>query len=523
MPSTIRQLRVFLCHASQDKSIVRELQQQLADEGWIDPWLDEKKLHPGEDWRVSIEEAVESSDLVVICLSNNSVDKEGFVQKELRYAREIALEKPEGTIFLIPLRLEDCDVPRGLRFFQWADYFGEKKEQNYSELLDSFSIRRQQIVRREQERELRQAEEQEKIEKEERARREAEELATREAEELARRMALEIALKEEEERARNLILEKAKKDAFEKALEDAREKARLEAELYVQKEINEKKYKGSLTNFAPLKYLAVVSLLLIGLVFGISLVGLGQMGIGPLAKVATPTNLPSTNTPQPTDTPQPANTPTSTNTPILGTTPSPTTTPTPIINLEGPINNYLSNPTVTHTDWFDTLPDDNWSCASTNIPDGMLLINGSNSNCVRLKTFREGEGVLISFRLEEDSNFEFYFQDGLEQWNTNSYKRFGFATGPRNGTEASVWKGTSWIGARLQSTKPEIWYNLLLVMDEGPKFLLAVWEQDDPTKLIAYKGQFPQWSDVEWQLNILSFYGTVHFDNYAEISFSELK
>ncbi len=67
MPTTIQQLRVFLCHASQDKSIVRELQQRLADEGWIDPWLDEKKLRPGEDWRVSIAEAVETSDLVIIC------------------------------------------------------------------------------------------------------------------------------------------------------------------------------------------------------------------------------------------------------------------------------------------------------------------------------------------------------------------------------------------------------------------------------------------------------------------------
>ncbi|MBI5839508.1 MAG: toll/interleukin-1 receptor domain-containing protein [Chloroflexi bacterium] len=43
-------LRVFLCHASQDKPIVRELYQRLNAEGWIDPWLDEEKLLPGQDW-----------------------------------------------------------------------------------------------------------------------------------------------------------------------------------------------------------------------------------------------------------------------------------------------------------------------------------------------------------------------------------------------------------------------------------------------------------------------------------------
>jgi hypothetical protein len=39
-----RKLRVFLCHASQDKPIVRELYQRLLAVSWIDPWLDEEKL-----------------------------------------------------------------------------------------------------------------------------------------------------------------------------------------------------------------------------------------------------------------------------------------------------------------------------------------------------------------------------------------------------------------------------------------------------------------------------------------------
>jgi hypothetical protein len=39
-----KKLRVFLCHASQDKPIVRELFQRLFAEGWIDPWLGEDKL-----------------------------------------------------------------------------------------------------------------------------------------------------------------------------------------------------------------------------------------------------------------------------------------------------------------------------------------------------------------------------------------------------------------------------------------------------------------------------------------------
>src|SRR6266487_4274532 len=153
MPTTkpLRELRVFLCHASQDRPAVRQLYYRLADEGWIDPWIDEKKLLPGEDWRISIENAIESADVIIFCLSNHSVNKEGFVQKEIRYAREIALEKPEGTIFLIPLRLQDCDVPRGLRFFQWTNYFGEEKKQSYNDLLESLGTRLRQVLAREAE------------------------------------------------------------------------------------------------------------------------------------------------------------------------------------------------------------------------------------------------------------------------------------------------------------------------------------------------------------------------------------
>jgi len=36
------------------------------------------------------------------------VTKEGYIQKELRRVLDIALEKPEETIFIIPLRLEEC-------------------------------------------------------------------------------------------------------------------------------------------------------------------------------------------------------------------------------------------------------------------------------------------------------------------------------------------------------------------------------------------------------------------------------
>jgi hypothetical protein len=137
-----RNLRVFLCHASQDKPIVRELYQRLNTEGWIDPWLDEEKLLPGQDWDMEIEKAVEAADAVIVVLSNNSVSKEGYIQKELRFVLEMAFEKPEGTIFIIPLRLNDVEPPRRLRSWHYTDYFpAEHKAASYERLIASLRLR----------------------------------------------------------------------------------------------------------------------------------------------------------------------------------------------------------------------------------------------------------------------------------------------------------------------------------------------------------------------------------------------
>ncbi len=118
-----RQLRVFLCHSSQDKLIVRELYQRLLTEGWIDPWLDEEKLLPGQDWDMEIEKAVEAADVVIVFLSNNSITKEGYVQKELRKVLDVSDEKPEGTIFIIPIRINELQIPRRLKLWQYVDLF----------------------------------------------------------------------------------------------------------------------------------------------------------------------------------------------------------------------------------------------------------------------------------------------------------------------------------------------------------------------------------------------------------------
>lgn len=220
-----RKLRVFLCHTSADKLKVLELYQRLIAEDWIDPWLDSEKILPGQHWTSVIRHSLAEADSVIVLISNNSINREGFVQREMNYAWDLSLEKPRSVIYLIPLRLDDCEVPLDLRERQWADYFGERKDQTYRGLLQSLKLRHEQKLRIEAEEYARQEKQKREREAAERA---AREKAEKEAAEKTRLEAEEQAkIKAAKEKAEREAAEKA---AREKAEKEAAEKARLKAE-----------------------------------------------------------------------------------------------------------------------------------------------------------------------------------------------------------------------------------------------------------------------------------------------------
>jgi hypothetical protein len=117
-----RNLQVFLCHSSSDKPAVENFYNILINDG-VDAWLDKKNLIPGQDWKIEIPKAVRNSDVVIVFLSSSSITKEGFVQKEIKIALDTADEKPDGTIFIIPAKLENCEVPERLAKFHWVNLF----------------------------------------------------------------------------------------------------------------------------------------------------------------------------------------------------------------------------------------------------------------------------------------------------------------------------------------------------------------------------------------------------------------
>ena len=115
--------QVFLAYAREDRETVEQLYEDLSARGF-GPWMDVRKLLPGQNWPRSIETAIETSDYFVACFSKQSVNRWGGFQSEIRYALDCARRVPLDEIFLVPVRLDACRVPRSIqRELQYVDLF----------------------------------------------------------------------------------------------------------------------------------------------------------------------------------------------------------------------------------------------------------------------------------------------------------------------------------------------------------------------------------------------------------------
>ena len=117
--------RVFLAYVEEDLTAAKRLYSAFEQHGFR-PWLDKKKLMPGQNWPRAIETAIQTSDFFVACFSRRSTCKRGSFHSELRYALSCASRVPLDEIFFIPIRLDGCTVPgRISKRIQYVDLFPE--------------------------------------------------------------------------------------------------------------------------------------------------------------------------------------------------------------------------------------------------------------------------------------------------------------------------------------------------------------------------------------------------------------
>ncbi len=126
--------QVFISYAKEDKKSAIEFYNELTKHGIIS-WIDLKDLNPGANWDLSIDRAIKQCPYIIVLLSNNSIAKKGYIQKEIKKALDVADTIPDDNIYILPVRLEPCKVPDRLTKWQWSDFYDPQEKQKLFQFL----------------------------------------------------------------------------------------------------------------------------------------------------------------------------------------------------------------------------------------------------------------------------------------------------------------------------------------------------------------------------------------------------
>ena len=132
-------LQIFISYCIKDKDQVEDIYDLLTLFG-CNPWMDTRDIPPGGRWEINTKRAIKKSAFFMVCLSKNSVNKRGFLKKEIRYVMGGILKE---DIYLIPVRLEECDVPEDLKDFQWVNLYEKDGYDKLFRAIQAGVVRRQ--------------------------------------------------------------------------------------------------------------------------------------------------------------------------------------------------------------------------------------------------------------------------------------------------------------------------------------------------------------------------------------------
>jgi hypothetical protein len=105
---------VFISYSHGDGAFVKQLDALLKGCG-VDPWFDGRNLLAGQKWENVIEDEIPAAGVFLTCLSPNAVDERGYFQVEQLLAQKAAMRVPSDKLFIIPVLLGECSLPRELR------------------------------------------------------------------------------------------------------------------------------------------------------------------------------------------------------------------------------------------------------------------------------------------------------------------------------------------------------------------------------------------------------------------------
>lgn len=136
MPEEFR-FDVFLSHSSKDKAVVRPLAERLRKDG-VKVWFDEWVLKPGDSIPAKIEEGLERSRVLVLCISANAFGSDWAQLESGTFRFRDPLNKERR---FLPLRLDVAPIKGSLAQFLYINWLPANREEEYAKLLEGCRAR----------------------------------------------------------------------------------------------------------------------------------------------------------------------------------------------------------------------------------------------------------------------------------------------------------------------------------------------------------------------------------------------
>src|SRR5262249_9407136 len=124
---------VFLSHSSQDKAVVRAVAERLRADG-LRVWFDDWEIRAGDHIQAKIEEGLEHSRVLVLCMSAQAFGSDWAQLEAGTFRFRDPLNKKRR---FIPLRLDEAPIKGSLALFLYINWLPEEREQEYTKLLEA--------------------------------------------------------------------------------------------------------------------------------------------------------------------------------------------------------------------------------------------------------------------------------------------------------------------------------------------------------------------------------------------------
>src|SRR5258706_15595896 len=124
---------VFLSHSSKDKTRVRVVAERLRMDG-LKVWFDEWVIKAGDSIPAKVEEGLEQSRVMVLCMSANAFGSDWAQLESGTFRFRDPLNKKRR---FIPLRLDEAPIKGTLAQFLYINWLADEHEQEYAKLLEA--------------------------------------------------------------------------------------------------------------------------------------------------------------------------------------------------------------------------------------------------------------------------------------------------------------------------------------------------------------------------------------------------